>query len=253
VGRRNLLIMKQSHLDLLAIFLAELIGTGLLVFLGCMGCINSPHYTPTHISIALGFGLAVMLIINTFGCVSGAHLNPAISVAAVVYKLIPVSTAFVYAIGQIIGGYLGYGLLRVVTPSEYYEGSDAFCVSQPTVGTFQGLVIEFLITMCLIFVFCGVVDPRNAKHHDSVPLRFGLTVTGLALIAGSYSGGSMNPARSFGPALYNWYWDKHWIYWVGPLAAGLITSVAYKLIFYREAPKTTNQLEEHPLRDKNNV
>jgi aquaporin rerated protein, invertebrate len=83
--------MKQAHLDLLTVFLAEVIGTGMLVCLGCMGCISIGNYTPTHVSICLGFGLAVMLIINIFGCVSGAHLNPAVTIAAVVYNLIPFS------------------------------------------------------------------------------------------------------------------------------------------------------------------
>lgn len=67
----------------------------------------------------------------------------------------------------------------------------------------------------------------------------------------------MNPARSFGPALYNGYWEHHWIYWVAPLLAGLIISVAFKMIFWREAPRTKDrELEEHPLRsnnEKNNV
>lgn len=82
--------MKQSHLELLTVFLAEVVGTGLLVFLGCMGCVTSWAHTPTHLSICIGFGLAVMLILNIFGCISGAHLNPAVSLAAVVYKLISV-------------------------------------------------------------------------------------------------------------------------------------------------------------------
>lgn len=96
----------------------------------------------------------------------------------------------------------------------------------------------------------------NDPHHvsDSVPLRFGLAITCLALVGGVYSGGSMNPARSFGPALYNWNWEAHWIYWVGPLAAGVIISVAFRSVFYREAPKPKPQYEEQPLRDiKNNI
>lgn len=78
-------------------FLAELIGTGLLVFLGCMGCVDGFHWKPTHLSIALSFGLAVMLIVNIFGCVSGGQLNPVITLAACVYNKvsIPVSESFV--------------------------------------------------------------------------------------------------------------------------------------------------------------
>ncbi|CRK96017.1 CLUMA_CG009457, isoform A [Clunio marinus] len=246
-------LMKQEHLDLLTKFLAEVIGTGLLVFIGCMGCVSGFGFEPNHYTIVTGFGLAVMLIINIFGCVSGAHLNPAISLAAVVYKLMTPTTAIVYSIGQLLGGYLGYGLLMVLTPREFTSG-DGFCVSAAKADTFTALIVEFIITSVLILVYCAVIDPRNAKYHDSVALRFGLTVACLALVGGPYSGGSMNPARSFGPALYNWNWANHWIYWIGPMAGGLVTSVVFRTVFYREPPREEAlQIEEHPLNDKNNV
>lgn len=92
-------VMKQAHLDLLTLFLAEVLGTGLLLFLGCGGCIDSWFDTPTsHLTKCLNFGLVVMLIINIFGCVSGAHLNPAVTVAAVVYKLLPIKVNFLILI-----------------------------------------------------------------------------------------------------------------------------------------------------------
>lgn len=65
----------------------------------------------------------------------------------------------------------------------------------PTVSNSQAFAVEFLITMVLTLICCGVWDPRNAKHHDSVPLRFGLAITCLAISAGPYTGASMNPAR----------------------------------------------------------
>lgn len=87
---------------------------------------------------------------------------------------------------------------------------------------------------------------------DSAPLRFGLAVTCLALVGGAYSGGSMNPARSFGPALYTGVWDSQWIYWVGPFAAAIVTSVAFKAVFWREPKPVALQYEEHPLRETKN-
>lgn len=173
--------MRQKHLDLLAIFLAETIGTGLLVFLGCMSAVDGFHYQPTHLSIALAFGLAVMLIINIFGCVSGSQLNPVISLAAVIYEIVPIPVSlkssrlptilikffqlfFLYFVAQLLGGYLGYALLRVVTPSEFFH-DNKFCVSAPSVTDFEGFIIEFIITIILVFVYCGMIDPRNIKHH----------------------------------------------------------------------------------------
>ena len=86
--------MKQAHLDLLTVFLAETISTALLVFIGCMGCVDGFDYKPTHLSICLAFGFAVMLLINIFGCVSGAHMNPAVTLAAFVYKIVNFQVKF---------------------------------------------------------------------------------------------------------------------------------------------------------------
>ena len=91
--------------------------------------------------------------------------------------------AIVYVIGQLAGGFLGYGLLRLVTPHEQLgDDPSTFCVSIPFVDDIRAFWVEFFITMALIMICCGVWDPRNANHHDSVPIRFGLAVTCLALV-----------------------------------------------------------------------
>lgn len=180
--------MKNEIVEKLSVFLAELIGTGFLVFFGCMGCIAWPG--TTHLQMTINFGLVVMVMIQIFGCVSGAHLNPAITAAAFVYKLLNVQMAMLYFVGQMIGGFMGYGLLKVVVPANKINvensnsnvTSHGLCLTihSSEISPIQATVIEMVATMILIWLFCSVVDPRNAKNTDTIPIKFGLTITALA-------------------------------------------------------------------------
>lgn len=95
----------------------------------------------------------------------------------------------VYFVAQVCGSFMGFGILKAVTPAHVFARPEdvpsvGLCstVPSPMVSPIQAVAVEFLITMVLILVCCGVWDPRNAKHHDSVPLRFGLAVACLALV-----------------------------------------------------------------------
>lgn len=251
--------MKAKLLDMISIFLAELIGTAMLVFFGCMGCITYPEFGMTNnlFQISVVFGLVVMFIVQIFGCVSGAHLNPAVSLAAVIYKLISPAVAIGYCVAQLLGAFIGYGLLKVLVASEVMlnDVNVGLCVTHvhPSISSVQGAFLELIGTGTLIWVICGVWDPRNAKGHDAVPLKLGFAITALCgcfvsfsmllyciqvLLnkhpQGHWTGCSMNPARSFGPALWNMDWSQHWVYWVGPLAGAFLAALSYRHVFYRK-------------------
>lgn len=104
--------------------------------------------------------------------------------------------AVFYVAGQLLGGFIGFGVLKLITPKHIWRPEDAtgpgVCttVPHPDLSPFTAVTVEFIITSVLIFLCCGVWDSRNAKHHDSVPLRFGLTITGLALAGARFSGGN---------------------------------------------------------------
>ncbi|XP_032292028.1 aquaporin AQPcic isoform X2 [Drosophila virilis] len=238
--------MKASTLDKISCFLAELLGTGILVFLGCMGCVKTDIFPNNHLQIVLNFGFAVLIAIQCFGCVSGAHLNPAVTVAAFIYELVTLPMAFVYFVGQMLGAFIGYGLLKALLPYSTINVPNGLCVTLPhaEVSSPQAFGIEFAATSILIIVCCGVWDPRNAKHHDSVAIRFGLAIAGLACAAGPFTGASMNPARSFAPALWNGNFDAHWIYWLAPLSGAAVTAIAYKAVFRREVVEAQIMSEE---------
>lgn len=93
----------------------------------------------------------------------------------------------VYFVAQILGAFMGFGILKAVSPADVFvkaDGAVGLCttVPSPLISPLQAVAVEFLITMVLILVCCGVWDPRNAKHHDSVPVRFGLAIACLALV-----------------------------------------------------------------------
>ncbi|XP_044266377.1 aquaporin AQPcic-like [Tribolium madens] len=227
-----------TTMDRVVICASEVCATAILVFLGCAGCINF-GIPPTHLQICLTFGLAVMVSVQCFGHISGSHINPVVTVAAATLGNIPLIQVPIYFVGQMLGALTGFGLVKLATPTEYFETNSTsvgLCspALHPGVTPFQGLLIEFLISLMLTLVCCGVWDCRNNTKHDSVPIRFGLTITVLALVGVPYGGGNMNPARSFAPALINGDWENHWIYWVGPLSAGFIGALFYRFLFGKE-------------------
>ncbi|XP_033221735.1 aquaporin AQPcic-like isoform X2 [Belonocnema kinseyi] len=236
---RRLMKDDVTILDALKMSLAELIGTGILVFLGCLGCVGSLGTTPSTLSASLIFGLTVLLVIQGIGHISGAHINPAITVGAIVLGKKSLPIAIIYIIAQLIGGILGYGLLKAVTPDFLLHNGDAsttssFCVTDVhnKISVIQGFIIEILATGMLMFMTCGAWDARNSKYGDSSAIKSGLTVTAICLGVAPYTGCSMNPARSLAPAVWNNYWANHWIFWFGPFGGSLIGALLYRAVFW---------------------
>lgn len=185
--------MKSSTLDAISLILAELIGIALVMFFGCMGCIPLGG-TTNHLQVVLNFGFIIMSMIQVFGYISGAYLNPSVTIAAVIYKKLTIKMAFFYVIAQMIGSFIGIGLLKVVIPSNLFNENttmDAgFCMTMPhsDLTDVQALTIEFLATTVLVFVNLSIWDHRNDKYQDSAPLKFGFVVFVLSCTAGPLTG-----------------------------------------------------------------
>ncbi|XP_017040696.1 aquaporin isoform X2 [Drosophila ficusphila] len=238
-SRSTCWLLQRRHMDNISIVMAEMIATAMLMFLGCMGCIENSAFSNSNFQSSLNFGFVVLICIQCFGSVCGAHLNPAVTLATYVYNMISLPMALAYFVAQMVGAFIGYGLLKAVLPANAIFSTatpNGVCLTtlNSTLTSWQGVAIEFLITSVLIFICCGVWDPRNASKQDSVPVRFGLAISCLSLTAGQMTGASMNPVRSFAPAIWNGVWENHWIYWVGPLGGALVASLIYKYAFRRE-------------------
>ncbi|RZC34885.1 aquaporin NIP1-2-like [Asbolus verrucosus] len=217
-------------------FVAELIGTGLLMFLGCLGCVNNYNEpTPTHHLGGITFGLTVMLIIQTFGHISGAHLNPAVTLGTLLFGIVKPMMAVVYIIAQFVGATLGFGLLKILASDKYVP--EGFCVTtiDESLSPVQGLGIEIVITTVLILICCAVWDKRNANKPDSTPLRFGFAIAAISMAAGPLTGASMNTARSFAPLVFGGSWKHQWVYWLGPNLAAFVGCGLYKFLFSEPA------------------
>jgi len=214
--------------------IAEFIGTLALVFVGA-GSILADRLAGGGVSlvgIALAHGFTVVVMASAFGHISGGHINPAVTLGALVAKKILPGDAVVYWIAQLAGGVCGALLLTAVFDASTRQAASLGTpglAAGVTIG--QGLVFEIVATFFLVLVVCATaIDPRGAFTVISgIPI--GLVVAFDILAGGPLTGASMNPARSFGPALVGGYWANHWIYWVGPLIGGAVAGLLYSTLY----------------------
>lgn len=217
--------------------LAEFIGTFALVFIGCAAVTVSPEKGGGLLSIALAFGLTVAVMVSATGHISGGQFNPAVSVALMVTRKMSPLDAIAYVITQLISASAAAAILK----AWFGVQSVANATPMPSAPFTPGMAfaMEVLLTFFLVFVIFGVaVDKRGPGSLAG--LLIGLTVTLDILIGGPYTGASMNPARSFGPALVAGAWQNHWVYWAGPLLGGVVAALVYTVVFLAPARTTTN-------------
>ncbi|XP_063228960.1 aquaporin-like isoform X2 [Bacillus rossius redtenbacheri] len=228
----NSICSSSSRNKAVTILLAEFIGTGLLVFLSCMASaimIIMPQ--PSHLEKAIATGMSVAIIIQVFGHISEAHLNPAVTAAALVLGRVDMWLALVYVAAECSGAVAGYAMTEALLPASL--GGCQLCVTsvREDVTMVQAVLLEAVATYILVLMVSATWDSRNRDKQDSVPLKFGFLVTTVCAVLDSFTGASMNPARSLGPAAFTGCWDDHWVYWVGPMMGSLASSTMYKFVF----------------------
>ncbi|KAM6962823.1 aquaporin-4 [Aplochiton taeniatus] len=185
---------------------------------------------PDLVLISLCFGLSIATLVQCFGHISGAHINPAVTAAMVVTRKLSLAKGVFYLLAQCLGAVVGAAILYGLTPSSIRGGMGVTAVNQKlSVG--HALVVEMVITFELVFTVFATCDPRRADLKGSSALAIGLSVCIGHLFAIPYTGASMNPARSFGPAVVTWSWDNHWVYWVGPLIGSVLAATLYEYLF----------------------
>jgi MIP family channel proteins len=211
--------------------LAEGIGTFGLVFAGC-GVIMIDvlsHGQITHVGVGLVFELIITVMIYAFGHISGAHFNPAVTLAFVLVRHFPMRRLWIYWMAQLTGACLAALCLRLVVGDVAHLGTT---IPAGSGGAWQSFVLEAILTFFLMVVIMAMATDTRAVGQAAA-LAIGATVALEALFAGPISGASMNPARSFGPALVSVTWTAQWVYIIAPFLGALAAALLYR--WMREA------------------
>ena len=219
--------------------LAEFIATLLFVFLGAgsvivSGGLPNGDLDPARlVAIALAHGLAIAFLVYATANISGGHINPAVTFAAFLTKKISAARGLMFVAAQLGGAVIGALLLLATIPDAADTNLGAHALG-PDVSVSMGLLMEIVVTFALVFViFATAVDPSGMGNL--APLAIGLAVLVDHILAVPITGASMNPARSFGPALVAGEWGDQWIYWVGPLIGGVVAGLVYQFAFMNRA------------------
>jgi aquaporin NIP len=206
---------------------AEAFAAFALVFAGCGAVVADARYDGAlgFVGVALVFGLVIMGMVYATGHLSGAHINPAITIAFTLTRHFPARDAAAYVAAQLAGAALGALLLLAVWPDQPAN----LGATLPAVGTGSALAYEVVMTAFLMFVVMAVATDTRAVGAGAA-IAIGGTVGLDALFGGAVTGASMNPARSFGPALASGTWSDLWIYFAGPLAGAAVGALAYQTV-----------------------
>jgi MIP family channel proteins len=211
--------------------LAEFLGTFYLCFPGIAAILATRGMEPgaALVAIALAHGLGLTLAVNNFGGISGAHVNPAITCGFLVTGRIKPGLALAYIVSQLLGATTAAGFCRVIFPADAVAATSlGLPLPAPWASTGVVLLTEFILTYLLATSVFGTAVDERGRGVKIGGFGIGLTVTFDILAGGVVTGASMNPARSFGPALELMNWQWHWAYWVAPIAGACCAALVYE-------------------------
>lgn len=205
---------------------AEFFGTMVLVLMGCGSAVIAGSHIG-YLGISFAFGLAVVAMVYAIGPISGCHINPAITVAMLAAKKINVKDAAAYIVAQFLGGILGACVLYVIALGNANYSVELNGLGQNSFNPEGGynmvaaFVAEFLFTAIFLLVIFGVTSSENNKFAG---LAIGLTLVLIHIVGIPITGVSVNPARSFGPAIFSgnaMAISQLWLFTVAPILGGL--------------------------------
>ncbi|MFZ3382893.1 MAG: MIP family channel protein [Candidatus Methanoperedens sp.] len=218
--------------------ISEFVGTFALIFIGA-GSVATNYISDGAlglVGIASAFGLVVMAMIYATGHISGTHINPAVTIALVATKKMDAKDAVPYIISQLAGAAVAGLTLGVIYPTAIASVHLGTTGLGTGVGFGTGVLVEAILTFLLVFtIFGAAVDKRAPAGFAGFAI--GMVVLFDILVGGPLTGASMNPARTFGPALASGYWVNHLVYWIGPIIGGIVAALLYEGVFAEKIEK----------------
>lgn len=206
-------------------YFAEFLGTGTVVFA------NFGKNPIGVLGIGLSFGLAITIMACAVGSVSGGNFNPAVSLAMMINKRLEIKEGIFYIISQFLGSLVASAVISIFVkalklPSSNYGQTDFSSISSG-----EAFLFEVIITFLFIFVIMMVTSSKFG-NPSLAPLAIGLVLSFLIIVALNLTGGSLNPARSFGPALFSGgkSLSHYWVYLLAPLVGGTIAAFAARIM-----------------------
>ena len=219
-------------------YLAEMFGTMVLVLMGCgaavsLGCNNGDP--ETVVGTAMAFGLSVVAMAYTIGGISGCHINPAITLGVFLSKRMSAKDCGMYMLFQVIGGIIGASILYIITSSTGIVGTganDLQAYGDGTITVIGGFLAEMFFTCVVVLVVLGATAKTNGATNNFAGLAIGLSLILVHLVCIHYTGTSVNPARSIGPALFQGGTALHnlWIFIVAPMVGAVIAALVWKVV-----------------------
>jgi len=215
-------------------YIAEVIGTMVLVFMGCgsamfLGCDPAGG----HLAVAFAFGLSIVAMAYVIGSVSGCHINPAVSLGALLDGRITVGEFCGYVVAQIIGAIIGaaklFALVQIAGLPDLTGGYGSNGLANAG-GIFGGLAIEIILTFIFVLVILGVTADKSKGAVAGIVI--GLTLVFVHLLGIPITGTSVNPARSIGPAIFagGQALIDLWVFIVGPFIGAALAALVYRLV-----------------------
>lgn len=230
-------------------YLAELVGTMVLVLMGCGSAIFNfgVGSTAQVLTVAFGFGLSVVAMAYTVGKVSGCHINPAITLGVFLSKRMSAKDAGMYMLFQVLGAVIGsailYGIVSSIDVSNasYIAQNGGFATTtganglQPGVSMTGGLIAEIVFTFVFVLVVLGTTSKGGAGNFAG--LAIGLSLVLVHIVCIPLTGTSVNPARSIGPAIFQGgeALSQLWLFIVGPFVGAILASLVWKVIDTEES------------------